>query len=144
MERSAGSLTESSGWSPAPAKSVLTSAELAPQTRASQKLFHLIHRQTHNICQRPGVTGHNEVGFLLNRIPPRLVEGVDAAQVQLDGRLIQRFDCHFAGHSLIELQAIAEPAHGHARKYGMRAPAQPAEHRPGVRGITGYVEHRTI
>src|SRR5688572_29894182 len=127
MERSAGSLMESSGWPPVPAKSVLTSAELAPQTRASQKLFHLIHRQTHNICQRPGITGHNQIRLLLNRIAPGLVEGVDAAQVKFDGRLIQRLDGHLAGHPGLELQAIAQPAHRHPGKYVMCPSAQPAQ-----------------
>src|SRR6188768_2674143 len=116
MERSAGSLTESSDWSPVPANSVLTSAELAPQTRTSQKLFHLIHRQTNNICQRSGVTGHNQVRLLLDRVATGFVEGVDAAQVQLDDRLVQRLDRHLAGHSRFELQAIAQPAHRHAGK----------------------------
>src|SRR5262245_65485665 len=97
MERCARSLSGAKGLSFVWASWVVTWAKSTRQTRLSQKLFHFFERQTHNICQRTRVTGHNEVAVLLDGVAAGLVEGVHPAEVELERGVIEGLERHLAG-----------------------------------------------
>ena len=105
-------------------------------------MFRLFEWKSDNICQLSLVTGHNQVGLLLNGVAPGLVQRVHLGQVFLDDGFRQDLKNHLAGHPLVEFQPVTYPSHRQTGKHGMCAPAEQAKHGPRFSRIRRFVEHR--
>ena len=107
-------------------------------------MFHFFERETHNICQRPGKTGYNEIALLLDRVAAGLVEGVHAAQVEFERGVIKGLEGHLAGHALVELEAVPLPSDGQTGEHRVSPAREELEHGPGRVEIAGLVEHGAV